>query len=87
MHVFELLFLNIRALFSCPSQFFHSLTPPTQNEDAGPRLSLTHEMHDRGINMRCLGLLYEAVTGEYWKTRLLTEMILRIAKVSGCLGT
>ncbi len=55
-----------------------------QNEDSGPRLSLTHEMHDRGINMRCLGLLYEAVTCDYWKTRLLTEMIIRIAKVSMC---
>lgn len=44
-------------------------------------VSLTTEMHKRGLNMRLLGAVFDILPKEsHWRDRLANEMVLRIAK-------
>eukprot|EP01118_Nematostelium_gracile_P013720 TRINITY_DN5214_c0_g1_i1.p1 TRINITY_DN5214_c0_g1~~TRINITY_DN5214_c0_g1_i1.p1 ORF type:complete len:601 (+),score=151.75 TRINITY_DN5214_c0_g1_i1:486-2288(+) len=53
-----------------------------ENLTSSEELPLNHELHKFGLNVRMIGLVYLRLKQAYWKRRVLTEMVTRVAKAT-----
>eukprot|EP01087_Luapelamoeba_hula_P010090 TRINITY_DN2656_c0_g1_i1.p1 TRINITY_DN2656_c0_g1~~TRINITY_DN2656_c0_g1_i1.p1 ORF type:complete len:1242 (+),score=212.82 TRINITY_DN2656_c0_g1_i1:20-3745(+) len=60
------------------ARFLESFETETLEEKE--KINLTVELHKMGINVRFLGPIYEALESLYWRERVMTEMVIRVAK-------